>query len=59
MQHRNLMRRGKALQIVVAHVTPYFQSVHTVVRRCTPSTHTLSAVLAVGAIVVATSLLMH
>ncbi|MCX6535496.1 MAG: hypothetical protein NT119_02940 [Actinobacteria bacterium] len=53
------MRRGKVLQIVVAHVTPYFQSVHTVVRRCTPSTHTLSAVLAVGAIVVATSSLMR
>lgn len=53
------MRRRKALQIVVAHVTPYFRNVHTVVRRYTPSTHILSAVLAVGEIVAATSFLIH
>ena len=48
------MRLGKALPIVVAHVTPYSRSVHTVVRRCMPSMHISSAALVVGAIVVAT-----
>ena len=49
------MRLGKALPIVVAHVTPYSRSVHTVVRLCMPSTHISSVVLAVGETVVAIS----
>ena len=49
------MRLGKALLIVVAHVTPYSRSVLTVVRLCMPSMHILNVVLAAGVIVVATS----
>lgn len=49
------MSLGKALPIVVAHVTPFFQNALTVVPLCTPSMHISSVVLAVGEIVVATS----
>jgi hypothetical protein len=49
------MRLGKALPIVVAHVTPYSRSVHTVVRLYMPSMHISNVVLAAGEIVVAIS----
>jgi hypothetical protein len=49
------MSLGKALPIVVAHVTPFFQNALTVVLHCMLSMHISSVVLAVGEIVAATS----